>query len=215
MDNEQVFGRVTTALPYLNQQMKRKLLYILATICILFCVLILKAFPPNPRTPLKEGDIIFQTSQSRQSKFIVWATHSLKTHCGVIIEKGGKQYVLEASNVVKLTPLKEFVNRGLYKKYQVYRLTDKPVKISYRQYLGRTYDSQFSWTDRLYYCSELVWKIYKNQLGVELCKPRPLSDYTTLGLGKELKRRGISKESLFVAPSDIAGSYRLYKLGYF
>ncbi len=190
--------------------MKRKLLYTLAIICILFCVIFLRTFPPNPHTTLKEGDIIFQTSQSRQSKFIVWATHSFKTHCGVIVEKGGKQYVLEASNVVKLTPVKEFISRGVFKKYQAYRYTEKPVKISYGQYMGRTYDTQFCWTDKLYYCSELVWKIYKSQLGVELCTPKPLSEYTTLGLGKEMKRRGISSQSLFVAPSDIAESEKLH-----
>ena len=192
--------------------MKRKLLYFLAISCIVISTAFLWAFPPNPQTVLKEGDIIFQTSQSRQSKFIVWATHSLKTHCGIVVEKGGKQYVLEASNVVKLTPVKDFVNRGLYKKYQVYRYTEKPVKISYRQYLGRTYDSEFSWTNKQYYCSELVWKIYKNQLGVELCSPSPLSEYTTLGIENEMKRRCISKQSLFVAPSDIAGSYKLFRL---
>lgn len=203
---------VNTSNNIFSKNMKRKLLYILATICILFCVFFLKAFPTNPKTKLKEGDIIFQTSQSRQSKFIIWATHSLKTHCGVVVIKGGKQYVLEASNVVKLTPIKEFINKGLFRKYQAYRYTDKPIKLSYREYLGRTYDTQFSWTDKQYYCSELVWKIYKKQLGIELCKPRPLSDYTTLGLDKELKRRSISKESLFVAPSDIASSERLQNL---
>ena len=137
--------------------MKRKLFYFLAIPCIVVSTAFLWTFPPNPQTALKEGDIIFQTSQSRQSKFIVWSTHSLKTHCGIIVEKGGKQYVLEASNVVKLTPVKDFVDRGLFKKYQVYRYTGKPVKISYGQYMGRTYDSQFSWTDKQ---SVRCWTLY-------------------------------------------------------
>lgn len=54
----------------------------------------------------KEGDLIFQVSQSRQSPFIQLATNSPWSHCGVIVEKEGKLYVLEASNVVKVTPLK-------------------------------------------------------------------------------------------------------------
>ena len=35
----------------------------------------------------KEGDIIFQTSKSEQSKYISIVTASRLTHCGIIIEK--------------------------------------------------------------------------------------------------------------------------------
>lgn len=190
----------------------KKILLILAVMSALLCTAYLFAFPPNPRETLKEGDIIFQTSKSRQSKFIAYATHSLKTHCGIIVLKEGKQYVLEASSTVRLTPIKEFIDKGVLKKFSVYRYTDKPLKISYRQYLGLTYDNQFSWTDKQYYCSELIWKVYKNQLGVDLCNPRPLTEYTTFGLEKYIKKRGISMESLFVAPSDIAQSDKLKEL---
>ena len=37
------------------------------------------------------------------------------THCGIIIEKGGKLYVLEAEGKVQLTPLQTFINRGIGK----------------------------------------------------------------------------------------------------
>ena len=132
------------------------------------------------------------------------------SHCGVIIYKNRKPYVLEASNVVKLTPLDEFNNRGRFKMTVQMRYTDKPIKIKYKKYLGIPYDSQFCLTNKRYYCSELVWIIYKEQLGVELCKPRPLSSYRTFGIGKEIKRRGINKKSFFIAPSDLMNSRKLY-----
>lgn len=53
----------------------------------------------------KEGDLVFQQSQSRQSSLIQKATGSKWTHCGIIIEKDGGLYVLEASKTVQLTPL--------------------------------------------------------------------------------------------------------------
>ena len=43
---------------------------------------------------VKEGDVIFQTSQSQQSPLIQIATRSKITHCGIIIMKDGKPYVL-------------------------------------------------------------------------------------------------------------------------
>lgn len=158
--------------------------------------------------PYKEGDIIFIISNSRQSKYIMWATCSVWTHCGIVVEKNGECYVLEASNVVKLTPLEKF--DGLFTLAVSCRYTENPIKINYKKYLGRPYDSQFRWNNNRYYCSELVWKIYKEQLGVELCKPRPLSSYNTLFLGNIMKRRGISKNDLFVSPADLMMSSKLY-----
>jgi len=73
---------------------------------------------PRVTNDFKEGDLIFQVSQSRQSPFIQLATNSPWSHCGVIVEKEGKPYVLEASNVVKLTPLKAWIDRGKMGRYK-------------------------------------------------------------------------------------------------
>ena len=43
---------------------------------------------------VKEGDVIFQTSQSKQSPLIQIGTRSKITHCGIIVMKNGKPYVL-------------------------------------------------------------------------------------------------------------------------
>ena len=154
----------------------------------------------------KEGDVIFIMSKSSQAPFIRYATSSMWTHCGIVVYKGEEPYVLEASNVVKLTPLYAFLNKGIFKINTTRRFINRPIKIKYKPYLGIPYDSQFSLTNKRYYCSELVWIIYKRQFGIELCKPRPLSDYRTFGLSKIMKKRGISRESKFIAPVDILNS---------
>ena len=60
------------------------------------------------------------------------------------------------------------------------------------------------------YCSELVYIIYKEQFGVELCKPRPVSDYHTYGLDNAMRSRNIDSEQLVVSPSDLYESDKLW-----
>ena len=146
-----------------------------------------------------EGDIVFQTSNSKQSPFIQHATGSKWTHCGIVVYKNNQPYVLEASNVVKLIPLGKWLDRGDYKQRRV--LSNCP-KIKYKKYLGKPYDTSFRLDNDKYYCSELVYDIYKNQLGVEF-KLRKVSSYNILGLNEMLKNRGIKLNQLVIAPSDL------------
>ena len=152
---------------------------------------------------LKEGDIVFQISQSKQSPLIAAATTSQWTHCGIIIIKKGEPYVLEASSVVKLTPWKQWKERGKGGITSMKRYTEEPVKIRYSQYLGKSYDLAFKFDNGKYYCSELVWLIYKEQFGIELCKPRKIKDYRLAGIKKHLVRRGMNEDQLVVAPCDL------------
>lgn len=159
---------------------------------------------------LKEGDIIFHASDSRQAPMLRYATASPITHCGIIIEKGGSLFVLEAEGTVQLTPVKKFISRGIGGSYLVRRSRKElPGRIKYKQYLGKKYDIAFKFDNGKFYCSELVYDIYKSQFGVELCSPRPLKDYHTLGIEKEAKRRGMKMDQLMVAPVDILNSDEL------
>ena len=158
---------------------------------------------PPSADDLREGDVVFQISKSRQSKYIIAATKSLWSHCGVIIEKSGGLYVLEASSTVRLTPYKQWRSKGRGGIVKARRYTDKPVKIKYSKYLGKPYDLAFRFDNNAWYCSELVYDIYKNQLGIDLCEPRLVSSYNLTGLDKQLVKRGIKKTQLVVAPSDL------------
>lgn len=48
---------------------------------------------------------------------------------------------------------------------------------SARKMLGKNYDLYFGWSDDRIYCSELVWKIYQQGLGIELGKLQRLRDF--------------------------------------
>ena len=172
----------------------------------------------TPITDVREGDVIFHTSQSSQSPLIQIGTRSHITHCGIVVIKEGKPYVLETLKTLVLTPLDKFVARGKDGKYWLKRSDKENIKIDYAHYLGKPYDLAFSFDNDIYYCSELVYDIYKNQLGIELCKPKQVGDYLILGTDKlnkiesTMQRRGITKEQYAVAPVDIFESDYLHNV---
>ena len=140
---------------------------------------------------IREGDVIFQTSQSEQSPLLQIATRSKITHCGIIVMKNGKPYVLETLKTLVLTPLDKFIARGVDGKYWLKRSDKENIKIKYKSYLGKPYDLAFKFDNDKFYCSELIYDIYKNQLGIELCKPKKVGDYLIIGTDKlpKIKRQ--------------------------
>lgn len=135
----------------------------------------------------QEGDIIFHTSLSVQSKAIQLATNSKYSHCGIIYKNGGEFYVFEAVQPVKITSIDKWITRGKNKQFVVKRLknakeilTDSTLSIMKAEgekFLGKDYDLTFEWSDDKIYCSELIWKIYKRALNVEVGKLEKLSDF--------------------------------------
>jgi hypothetical protein len=172
----------------------------------------------TPITDVREGDVIFHTSQSSQSPLIQIGTRSHITHCGIVVIKDGKPFVLETLKTLVVTPLDKFIARGKEGKYWLKRSDKEDIKIDYAHYLGKPYDLAFSFDNDIYYCSELVYDIYKNQLGIELCKPKQVGDYLILGTDKldkienTMQRRGITKEQYAVAPVDIFESDYLHNV---
>lgn len=157
----------------------------------------------NKQDDYKEGDILFQVSKSRQSPLIQKATGSKWSHCGVVVEKNKQTYVLEASKVVRLTPLQQWIKQGKDEDVKKVRVKKEPVKIKYNKYLGKPYDLAFKFDNGKWYCSELVYDIYKSQLGIELCQPKQLRQYKIDGMENVIKKRGMSLDQLVVAPCDL------------
>lgn len=172
----------------------KKILFLIAISCVAWAC---------SNRDYKEGDMVFQISKSKQSPFVALATGSVYTHCGIVVEKKDGLYVLEAVGPVKLTPLNAWKDRGLLNHVRTKRVLDKPVKIRYRQYLGQSYDWAFKFNNGKMYCSELIYLVYKDQFGIQLAKPRKVSDYHILGLDDMMKRRGINPDQLAVAPADL------------
>ena len=168
-----------------------------------------------PVEDVREGDVIFQTSLSQQSPLIKMGTRSTITHCGVVVIKDGNPYVLETQKTLVLTPLKKFIARGKDGKYWHKRPKLDNIKIKYSGYLGKPYDLAFKFDNGKFYCSELIYDVYLNQLGIELCKPKTIDDYLILGshripkIKRAMKKRGITMDQYAIAPVDVFNSKEL------
>lgn len=167
------------------------------------------------------GDIIFQTSKSAQSKVIQKATHSPYSHMGMIVNRNGQFWVLEAIQPVKYTPLQQWVDRGVNKHYVVKRYQTALTAIQQTKlvknaegYLNKPYDIYFEWGDDAIYCSEIVWKAYKNALGIELApldqlKSFDLTDLSVKALMKQRYGKSIPLQEKVIAPSALFNSKKL------
>jgi hypothetical protein len=172
---------------------------------------------PPPSGPLRAGDIVFQTSTSKQSLAIQAATHSSLTHVGMLAHANGHLSVYEAEGTVHTTPLDEwiarspatFVARRLKDsaRYFTAEGTAKLVAAS-KRHMGKPYDPAFDWSDDKMYCSELVWKTYREAFGLDLGSPQPLRsfDLTSPVVRTALSHRygtAIPLDSVMIAPQQI------------
>jgi uncharacterized protein YycO len=170
---------------------------------------------------IKNGDLIFQTSLSPQSKAIQLATKSKYSHCGLIYKDGNNFYVFEAVQPVKRTPLDKWIARGQDGKYVIKRLKNAdqvltPTTLTKMrqigdQFKGKNYDLTFEWSDNKIYCSELIWKIYQRATGIEIGKLEKLSDFdlTNEAVKKIMKERygdNIPSEEIVISPASIFDS---------
>ena len=133
----------------------------------------------------QDGDIIFQSSQSRQSLAVQQATNSPYSHMGIIFIKNGKPYVFEAASKVVYTPFDKWVNRGKNREYIIKRLKDHTLsqkeianlKRVAHSFENKPYDIWFGWDDKYIYCSELVWKIYNKALNLKIGQLQRIKDF--------------------------------------
>lgn len=139
----------------------------------------------GPGFELHDGDIIFQTSRSSQSRAVQLATHSKYSHMGLVFMEDGRPYVYEAAERVKVTPLRGWISRGEKGKFAIKRLAEydelppealKRMKDAGVRLKGKSYDPYFEWDDEMIYCSELVYKIYKEG-GIEIGKLEKFRDF--------------------------------------
>jgi uncharacterized protein YycO len=170
---------------------------------------------------IKNGDIIFQTSLSGQSRAIQLATNSKYSHCGLIYKDNNRYYVYEAVQPVKRTPLDKWIARGQDGKYVIKRLKNADqiitpatlVKMKQvgEKFNGKNYDLTFEWSDDKIYCSELIWKIYQRATGIEIGKLQKLSDFdlTNETVKKKMNERygdKIPTNEIVISPASIFDS---------
>ena len=179
---------------------------------------------PALKTTIQEGDIIFQTSKSSQSQAIQLATHSKYSHMGIVFENDGKQYVYEAIQPVQFTALDKWIERGENNHYVVKRLKNagdlltpdilEKMKLIGKEFKGKKYDIYFQWSDEAIYCSELVWKIYDEALGIEIGELEKLTgfDLSHDAVKEKIKERygnHIPDNEQFISPAAMFNSDKL------
>ena len=170
---------------------------------------------------IKNGDIIFQTSLSGQSKAIQLATKSKYSHCGLIYKEVDDYFVFEAVQPVKRTPLDKWIARGQDGKFVIKRLINAdqvltPIALEKMkqvgdQFIGKNYDLTFEWSDDKIYCSELIWKIYQRATGIEIGKLQKLSDFdlsneAVMNKMKERYGNKIPMDEIVISPASIFDS---------
>ncbi|MDP4636700.1 MAG: YiiX family permuted papain-like enzyme [Crocinitomicaceae bacterium] len=185
-----------------------------------FLYLLLFIFPLTACTQqYRDGDIIFQSSPSRQSAAIEEATQSPYSHCGIIFYENNVAYVYEAVQPVGKRRLDEWIESGVNAEFVVKRLdtvqlTENKIKAlkSYAiEQFGKNYDGKFNWSDKEMYCSELVYKCYWNACQIKLATPRPLREFNIDGpivrkIMKERYGNDIPYDEPMISPDQLVNS---------
>ncbi len=167
---------------------------------------------------IHDGDLIFQTSLSRQSIAIQKASKSVYSHCGLVFKNGDNYEVIEAVQPVKKTPLYKWIAKGKNGHYVIKRLKNasniltpdilSKIKSNSESFLGKNYDLTFEWSDDKIYCSELIWKAYQRATGIEIGKLQKLKDFdlTDESVKTKMKERygdNIPYDEIVISPGAI------------
>lgn len=132
---------------------------------------------------MQDGDVVFQSfPHNALTDAIEGVTESPLSHCGILRRSDAGWMVIEAVEPVRETPLTDWIRRGREGRYLVFRLkAPHREKIpaflaAARRYLGRPYDIRYRMDDEKIYCSELVYKAFRDAGGGELGRPQKLGD---------------------------------------
>jgi Permuted papain-like amidase enzyme, YaeF/YiiX, C92 family len=133
--------------------------------------------------PLKNGDIIFQSSRSSQSTAILAASRSAYTHMGIIqLGTDDAPSVVEAVGPVKTTPLDEWIKRGMGHRITIKRMEalspewSGKVLTAAHKYDGLPYDIFFLPGKNEIYCSELVRLAFSEGANIALGQPQKVKE---------------------------------------
>ncbi len=177
------------------------------------------AAPPPRGPPLREGDLVFGDTGSRQSLAIQWATRSRWSHVGVVEVAPEGAFVIEAIGHVSRTPWAAFRRRA---GGRVLVLRPRGVDAAARTravaeakaMLGKPYDARFGWGDDRIYCSELVVKAYERGAGVTLGRRERVRDLRIALLAPAIRARWgrVPSNLVLVTPASVAEDPKLEKV---
>ncbi len=167
---------------------------------------------PQTSPQVRDGDLVFQTSRSRQSAAIQLATNSPYSHVGIIEVTPKGTFVIEAIGKVTRTRWSAWKARGEGGKVAILRpsgLSESKIRdvlAQARGFLGRPYDVKFGWTDDRIYCSELVYKAYLRGAGVHAGRLQKVRELELGAIEQQVVERygKIPWELELVTPASVA-----------
>ena len=131
------------------------------------------------------GDILFQALPKGVDlvEAIEGVTGSNYSHCGVVVkDESGNWQVFESIKLVGSVSLESWTNRGRGRKFAAYRLkgenaTEIPKFLAaLPKFSLRPYDVRYRMDDDFIYCSELIYKAYRDATNKPLGKLIRLGD---------------------------------------
>ena len=164
---------------------------------------------------IRPGDVIFQSSRSRQGTVIREVTGSEWSHVGIVLPHDGELFVLEAVSPVRWTRLETWRRHAIGGRILLRRLDralsrddlDALTREGERL-LGRPYDARFEWGDTRLYCSELVFLVFSRALGIRLVEPQRWRELELGPRGRALARRRLGRlpppDAILVTPAALA-----------
>ncbi len=184
--------------------MKKYLLMVAIAILCMACNSEKKSISDEPMV----GDIVFHTEGNPYKEVVAYATGNEFTHCGIIVRHKGSLHVLEMQQTSTLTPLNDFLNRRMEfgASFCIKRSNVQVDSLNYKKYLRHDYDYNMLPNNGRYYGAELVYEIYKNELGIELCQPRAAKEFNTDSIMGFISNRNIKPNQLIISPADLYNS---------
>ncbi len=139
----------------------------------------------SPQYHPQEGDVLFQALPKGFDlvRAIEGVSGSNYSHCGIVIKsEEGDWRVYEAFGPVGSVSLENWKNRGRGQKFAAYRIEDENATVipkllaALPKYAKRPYDVRYRMDDGFIYCSELIYKAYRDTTGKPLGKLIRLGD---------------------------------------
>jgi len=171
----------------------------------------------------QEGDIVFQSlpRASKLVRLIEGVTESPLSHCGVVVNRDGKWFVNEAIWDVHDTALLDWVRRGRGARFCVFRVKPDHRRhlpqfiAALQKYQGLRYDYDFELDDGKLYCSELVYKAFRDASGIELGRLMKLGELNWKphadGL-REYHGRDVPLDRVMITPRHLSEAEQLEKV---
>lgn len=170
----------------------------------------------------QEGDIAFQAlPHNPLNDMIEGATGSAYSHCGILHLAGKEWKVIEAIGPVKETSITAWEMQGRDGHFTIYRLKPKyrdkiPAFIRAAQgYEGRPYDFHYRMDDQAIYCSELVYKAFRQATGEELGRLQKVSELRWQpyeAVIRQLEQGPVPLDRVLITPRSVSEASQLEKV---